>query len=65
MFHSSILLIQKMKKHDLFSFKTVEIGIFDIEKEINNINPKKVTASNSISPEIIKKSSKVSASVLH
>ena len=54
-----------MKKHNLFSFKTVEIGIFDIEKEINNINPKKVTASNSISPEIIKKSSKVSASVLH
>ena len=36
----SILLIQKHLKHqDVFSFKSVEIG--DIEKEINNINPKK------------------------
>ena len=48
-FHPSILLIQKhLKNHDLFSFKTVEIG--DIEKEINNINPKKATTSNSIPP---------------
>ena len=63
-FHPSILLIQKdLKNHDVFSFKTVEIG--DIEKEINNINPKKATTSNSIPPKILKKSSKVSASVLH
>ena len=35
-FHPSILLIQKhLKNHDVFSFKTVEIG--DIEKEIKNI----------------------------
>ena len=46
-----------------FSFKTVEIG--GIEKEINNINPKKTTNSNSIPPKIFKKSSKVSARVLH
>ena len=39
-FNLSILLIQKhLKNHDVFSFKTAEIG--DIEKEINNINPKK------------------------
>ena len=63
-FHPSILLIQKhLKNRDVFSFKTVEIG--DIEKEINNINPKKATTSNSISPKIFKKSSNVSASVLH
>ena len=63
-FHPSILLIQKhLKKHDIFSFKTVEIG--DIEKEINNINPKKATTSNSTPPKFFKKSSKVSASVLH
>ena len=63
-FHPSILLIQKdLKNHDVFSFKTVEIG--DIEKEINNINPKKATTSNSIPPKILKKSSKVSASILH
>ena len=62
--HPSILLIQKhLKNHDVFSFKTVEIG--DIEKEINNINPKKATTSNSIPPKILKKSSKVSVSVLH
>ena len=36
-FHPSILLIQKhLKNHDVFSFKTVDIG--DIEKEISNIN---------------------------
>ena len=63
-FHSSMLLIQKhIKNHDVFSFKTIEI--VDIEKEINNINPKKVTTSNSIPPKILKKSSKVSASALH
>ena len=61
-FHPSILLIQKhLKNHDVFSLKTVEIG--DIEKEINNINPKKATTSNSIPPKILKKASKVSASV--
>ena len=57
-FHASVLLIQKhLKNHDIFSFKTVEIG--DTEKEINNINPKKATISNSIPPKIFKKSSKV------
>ena len=63
-FHPSILLIQKhLKNHNVFSFKTVEIG--DIEKEINDTNPKKATTSNSIPPKILEKSSKVSASVLH
>ena len=63
-FHSSILLIQKhLKNHDVFSFKTVAIG--DIEKEINNINSKKATTSNSIPPKNFKKSSKVSACVLY
>ena len=63
-FHPSILLIRKhLKNHDVFSFKTVEIS--DIEKEINNINPKKATTSNSIPLKIFKKSAKVSASVLH
>ena len=52
-----------LKNHDVFSFKTVETG--DIEKEINNINPKKATTSNSIPPNILKTYAKVSASVLH
>ena len=63
-FHPSILLIRKhLKNHHAFSVKKVEID--DMEKEINNINPKKATTSNSIPPKILKKSSKVSASVLH
>ena len=33
-----------------------------MEKEINNINPKKATTSNSITPIILKK---ISGSVLH
>ena len=36
-----------------------------IEKEVNNINPKKATTNNSTPPKIFKKSSKVSAIVLH
>ena len=56
-------MIQKhLKNHDVFSFQTVETG--NIEKEINNINPKKATTSNSIPPNILKTSTKVSASVL-
>ena len=61
--HRSILLIQERRQnHNVFSFKTVAIG--DIEKKINNIDPKKATTSNNILPKIFKKSSKVSASVL-
>ena len=36
-----------------FSFKTFEIG--DIEKEINNINPKKATTSNRCPPKSLLK----------
>ena len=44
-FHPSILSIRKhLKNRDVVSFKTVEID--DIEKEINNTNPKKATTSN-------------------
>ena len=63
----STLNIKNIKRTTMFfvffSFKTVEIG--GIEKEINNINPKKTTNSNSIPSKIFKKSSKVSARVLH
>ena len=63
-FHPSILLMQKhLKNHDVFSFKTVEMS--DIEKEINNINPKKATSNNSIPPKVLKEPSIVSASVFH
>ena len=36
----------------------------DIEKEISNINPKKATTNNTILPKTLKKSSKVSVSLL-
>ena len=50
-FHPSLLLIPKrLKHHDVFSFKAVEIG--NVGKEINNINPKKATISNSTPPKI-------------
>ena len=50
-FHPSIPLKRKyLKNHDVFPFKTVELG--DIEKELNNINPKKATTSNRIPPKI-------------
>ena len=52
-----------LKNHNVFSLKTVEI--VDIEKETNNINPKKATTSNSFPPKTFKKSSIVSVSVLH
>ena len=50
--HPSILLIQKhLTDHDVFSFKTVEIG--DIEKEINTINHKKATTSKLVIPFLL------------
>ena len=52
-FHPSILLIQKhLKNRYVFSFKTVEMA--DIEKEINNINPKNAATNESIPPKILK-----------
>ena len=61
--HSPSILWYKSiwKSATYFPFKTVEMG--DIEKKINNI--KKATTDDRISFEILKKSSKVSASVLH
>ena len=50
------------KPRCFFLFKTVKMG--DIEKEINNINPKKATTNNTILPKNLKKSSKVSVSLL-
>ena len=51
------------KKHNILSFKTVEVG--DIENEINNINPTKATTRNSIPPKTSRIIFKVSTSVLH
>ena len=63
-FHPSILLINdKISSQDKFSFKP--ISNLGIEKEVQLINPKKATTSDSIPPRILKISSEASADVLH
>ena len=52
-FHPSILLIKsKLENQKLFSFQP--ISKFDMEKEIQNIDLKKATTKNTISPKILK-----------
>ena len=54
-FHPSILLIQKhLKNHDGFPFKRAVLGV--IEREINNVNPKKATSNSNIPLKIFLKS---------
>ena len=63
-FHSIILLItDKIVNEDKFSFKP--ISTLDTDKEVQLINPKKASTSDSIPPKILKISSKVSADTLH
>ena len=63
-FHPSILFINdKISSQDKFSFKP--ISNLGIEKEVQLINPKKATTSDSIPPRILKISSEASADVLH
>ena len=63
-FHPSILLINdKIVNQDKFSFKP--ISKLDIDKEVQLINPKKASTSDSIPPKILKISSEVSADTLH
>ena len=58
--HTSVLLIQsKISNRSKFSFSGVSKT--DVEKEIGNINPKKVTTKNNITPGILKESHKVSS----
>ena len=62
-FHPSILLINdKIVNQDKFSFKP--ISKLGIEKEVQLINPKKATTSDSIPPKILKISLEVSADAL-
>ena len=63
-FHPSILLINdKIVNQDKFSFKP--ISKLDIDKEVQLINPKKTSTSDSIPPKVFKLSSEVSADTLH
>ena len=59
-FHPSILLIKdKVTNQDKFSFKP--ISKLEIQNEVQLINPKKATTSDSIPPKILKIISEVSA----
>ena len=63
-FHPSILLINdKVVNQDKFSFQP--ISKLDNDKEVQLINPKKASTSDSIPPKILKISSEVSADTLH
>ena len=52
-FHLSILIIKnKMRSTDTFRFEPVTLS--DIQNEIKNLNPNKVTTHNNISPKIFR-----------
>ena len=54
-FHLSILIIKnKMRSTDTFRFEPVTLS--DIQNEIKNLNPNKVTTHNNISPKIFRSS---------
>ena len=54
-FHLSILIIKnKMRSTDTFRFEPVTLS--DIQNEIKNLNPNKVTKHNNISPKIFRSS---------
>ena len=62
--HPNILLINdKIVNQNKFSFQP--ISKLDIEKDVQFINPQKITSSDSISPKILKISSEPSTVVLH
>ena len=52
-----------MENQDKFSFKP--ISKFDIDKEVQLINPKKASTSGSIPPKMLKISLEVSVDTLH
>ena len=62
--HLSIFLIKsKLENQKLFSFQP--ISIFDMEKEIQNIDLKKAATKNNIPPKILNISCTTSVETLH
>ena len=51
--HSSVLLIKSTLKN-IPSFSFNEVGLSEIERELNLINPRKATTSNGIPPKLLK-----------
>ena len=61
--HPSVLLTKsKLKNIPSFSFN--EVGLSEIERELNLINPRKATTSNSIPPIVLKYSKSICSETL-
>ena len=58
--HSSVLLIKSTLKN-IPSFSFNEVGLSEIERELNLINPRKATTSNGMSPQNLLKPSKANS----
>ena len=62
-YHPSIILInQKIGNQNKFSFELVVLN--DVVKEINDINPNKLSSKDSIPPKMLKISSEATANIL-
>ena len=61
--HPSVLLIKnRLKNIPSFSFN--EVGLFEIERELNLINPKKATRSNGIPQKLLKSTKAICSETL-
>ena len=61
--HSSVLLIKtRLKNIPGFSFN--EVGLSEIERELNLINPRKATTANGISPKLPKSTKTICSETL-
>ena len=61
--HSSVLLIKSTLKN-IPSFSFNEVGLSEIERELNLINPRKTTTSNGISPRLLKSTKTICSETL-
>ena len=61
--HPSVLLIKsRLKNIPSFSFNKVSLS--EIERELNLINPRKVTTSNVITPKLLKSTKTICSEIL-
>ena len=61
--HPSVLLIKSTLKN-IPSFSFNEVGLSEIERELNLINPRKATTSNGIPPKLLKSTKTVCSEAL-
>ena len=61
--HPSVLLIKSTLKN-IPSFSFNEVGLSEIERELNLINPRKATTSNGIPPKLLKSTKSICSETL-